>query len=116
MESDLLIFYGEKDEGITRDVRDAYDKALDKAGVKHETVVVPGAPHGFFDRHFDEFADESAAAWDKTLTFIRRHTMGQPIAASPGAAGATPSNRVDAEPGDPRAAIWADQVRGEDET
>ena len=84
IESDLLIFYGEKDEGITKDVRDAYDKALDKAGVEHETVVYPGAPHGFFDRHFDEFADASADAWNRTLAFIRRHTMGQPIAGSAG--------------------------------
>ena len=82
IESDLLIFYGEKDEGITKDVRDAYDKALDKAGVQHETVVYRGAPHGFFDRHFDEFADDSADAWNRTLAFIRRHTMGQPIAAT----------------------------------
>ena len=82
IECDLLIFYGEKDENLTKDMRDAYDAALDKAGVKHETIVVPGAPHGFFDRHFEEFADESAAAWDTTLGFIRRHTMGQPIAAS----------------------------------
>ena len=81
IECDLLIFYGEKDEGLTKDVRDTYDEALDKAGVQHETVVYPGAPHGFFDRHFDEFADDSADAWDRSLAFIRRHTMGQPIAA-----------------------------------
>jgi carboxymethylenebutenolidase len=107
IESDLLIFYGEKDEGITRDVRDAYDKALDKAGVKHETVVYPGAPHGFFDRHFDEFADASADAWNRTLAFIRRHTMGQPIAGSAGAPGGV-------KPSDPRVEILKDQVRGED--
>jgi len=82
IESDLLIFYGEKDEGLTKQVRDTFDRALDKAGVKHETIVYPGAPHGFFDRHFDEFADASADAWDRTLAFIRRHTMGQPIAAA----------------------------------
>jgi carboxymethylenebutenolidase len=82
IECDLLILYGERDEGITKDVRDAFDRALDKAGVTHETVVYPGAPHGFFDRHFDEHADASADAWDRTLTFIRRHTMGQPIAGS----------------------------------
>jgi carboxymethylenebutenolidase len=86
IESDLLIFYGEKDEGLTKDVRDAFDEALDRAGVKHETIVYPGAPHGFFDRHFDEFADDSADAWDRTLAFIRRHTMGQPIAGASRAA------------------------------
>ena len=80
MQNDLLVFYGEADEGLPKDVRDAYDAALDKAGVRHETVVYPGAPHGFFDRHFAEHADASADAWDRTLAFIRRHTMGQPIA------------------------------------
>jgi len=122
IECDLLIFYGEKDEGITKDVRDTFDRALDKAGVKHETVVYPGAPHGFFDRHFDEFAEASNDAWDKTLAFIRRHTMGQPIAASPATSstsvpGSQPvagESRQAADPGDPRAEIWADQVRGED--
>ncbi len=82
IESDLLIIYGENDEGLTKDVRDTFDKALDKAGVNRETIVYPGAPHGFFDRHFDEFADDAADAWDRTLAFIRSHTMGQPIASA----------------------------------
>ena len=125
IECDLLIFYGEKDEGITGGRPDAYDEALDKAGVKHETVVYPGAPHGFFDRHFDEHADDSADAWNRTLTFIRRHTMGQPIAGSfAGAAErATPDDPEHPEPeqaqrersSDPRVDFWADQVRGEDD-
>jgi carboxymethylenebutenolidase len=118
IESDLLVFYGEKDEGLTKDVRDAFQKALDKAGVKHETVVYPGAPHGFFDRHFDEFADASKDAWDKTLKFIRRHTMGQPIAAAAPASASASSQRSkpdDRHLSDPRAEIWADQVRGDDD-
>ena len=94
IENDLLIFYGEKDEGLTKEVRDAYDEALDKAGVRHETIVYPGAPHGFFDRHYDEFADASADAWERTLAFIRKHTMGQPIAGS----FATPSAGAPADP------------------
>jgi carboxymethylenebutenolidase len=113
IESDLLIFYGEKDEGITKDVRDAFDRALDKAGVKHETVVYPGAPHGFFDRHFDEFGEASKDAWDRTLAFIRRHTMGQPIAAAAPAA-SEGGKQHEHHLSDPRAEIWADQVKGED--
>jgi carboxymethylenebutenolidase len=74
IECDLLIFYGGKDEGITATVRDAYDAALDKAGVKHETIVYPNAPHSFFDRKATEFATESADAWDRTLAFIGSHT------------------------------------------
>ena len=91
IENDLLIFYGEKDEGLTKEVRDTFDQALDKAGVRHDTVVYPGAPHGFFDRHFDEHADSSADAWDRTLAFIRKHTMGQPIAGSFAASSPSPA-------------------------
>ena len=80
IECDVLAIYGGADEGIPEDVRATYDKALDKAHVRHETVVYPNATHGFFDRKATEFATESADAWDKVLTFIRRHTMGQPIA------------------------------------
>jgi carboxymethylenebutenolidase len=80
MVGDLLIIYGEADQGISKDVRDTYDKALDKAGVKHETVVYPGAPHSFFDRKAEEYADASTDAWNRTLAFIRKRTQGQPIA------------------------------------
>jgi carboxymethylenebutenolidase len=74
IECDLLIFYGGADEGITATVRDTYDAALDKAHVKHETIVYPNAPHSFFDRKATEFATESADAWDKTLAFVGSHT------------------------------------------
>lgn len=80
IECDLLIIYGGADHGITKEVRDTYDAALDKAGVHHDTIVYDGAPHSFFDRTAEEHAHASADAWDRTLTFIRRHTQGQPIA------------------------------------
>lgn len=80
IECDLLVFYGEADQGIGADVRDAYDRALDAAGVRHETVTYPGAPHGFFDRRAEAFGEAATDAWDRTLGFIARHTMGQPIA------------------------------------
>ena len=81
IEADLLLIYGGADRGISADVREAYDKALDKAGVKHDTIVYPDAPHSFFDRNAAEFAEASQDAWERTLKFIGRHTMGQPIAA-----------------------------------
>jgi carboxymethylenebutenolidase len=81
IECAVLAIYGGADEGISPEVREAYDHALSAAGVEHRTLVYEGAPHSFFDRKADEFADASAAAWDETLAFIRRHTAGQPIAA-----------------------------------
>ena len=80
IECDLLLIYGGADQGINESVRNEFDAALDKAGKKHETVVYPGAPHSFFDRKAEEFAEASTDAWNRTLTFIRRHTAGQPIA------------------------------------
>ena len=43
------------------------------AGVEHEVVTYPGAPHSFFDRKQEAFADESADAWERTLAFLERH-------------------------------------------
>ena len=81
IECDVLAIYGGADEGIPETVRDEYDKALDKADVRHETIVYPNAPHSFFDRKVEGFDDASADAWDHVLKFIRRHTAGQPFAA-----------------------------------
>jgi len=47
-----------------------FDQALTKAGVPHEVVVYPGAPHSFFDRKYEEFSNESADAWRRVLNFI----------------------------------------------
>jgi carboxymethylenebutenolidase len=81
IECAILAIYGGADQGINAEVREAYDAALDKAGVEHRTIVYQGAPHSFFDRKAAEFQDASEAAWNETLTFIRKHTAGQPIAA-----------------------------------
>ena len=42
------------------------------AGVEHEIVVYDGAPHSFFDRKQEEFAEASDDAWNRTLRFIER--------------------------------------------
>lgn len=80
IECDVLAFYGGADEGIPNEAIKEYDAALKKAKVRHETIVYPGAPHGFFDKKQSDYATESADAWDRILKFIRHHTMGQPIA------------------------------------
>ncbi len=121
IECDLLLIYGGADQGITESVRNDFDAALDKAGVKHETVVYPGAPHSFFDRKAEEFQDASTDAWNKTLAFIRRHTMGQPFAGGFAGAAAAPSGgaapspaKATAEPIDPRIEIFEDRERSTD--
>lgn len=50
------------------------DEQLDTAGVEHEIVVYAGAPHSFFDRRAEQFAEASAEAWQRTLEFVQAHT------------------------------------------
>lgn len=68
----VLAIYGGGDERITQRDIDAYDEALRTAGVEHESVVYPGAPHSFFDRKMAEHADACADAWRRVLEFVHR--------------------------------------------
>ncbi len=69
--SPVLALYGGADQGIPPEAIEAFDRAMDAAGVEHRTVVYENAPHSFFDRKADQFADESAAAWKEMLTFMQ---------------------------------------------
>jgi carboxymethylenebutenolidase len=66
----VLALYGGEDAGIPAEAREAFDRALDAAGVEHRTVVYAGAPHSFFDRKAVDFADASQGAWDEMLHFM----------------------------------------------
>ena len=70
MQAPILALMGGDDPGIPVEDVNAFDEALDEAGVEHEVVVYPGAPHSFFDRKHDEFASESEDAWQRVLRFI----------------------------------------------
>lgn len=72
--SPVLAIWGGADQGIERHVVREFEAALDKAGVEHRSITYPNAPHGFFDRHAEEHAAASAAAWEETLAFIRART------------------------------------------
>ena len=65
----VLAIYGGEDAGIPAEAREAFDRALEAAGVERRTVLYEDAPHSFFDRK-SEFAEASAAAWDEVLRFI----------------------------------------------
>ena len=65
----VLGLYGGDDRGIPVEETEAYDEALDAAGVDHRIVVFPGAPHSFFDRRMSEHADASRDAWARVLGF-----------------------------------------------
>jgi carboxymethylenebutenolidase len=72
--SPVLSIFGGADEGIPPADVDAFDAALRKANVKHDSTVYPGAPHSFFDRKFTEFADASADAWKRVQAFVGQNT------------------------------------------
>jgi carboxymethylenebutenolidase len=69
----ILALMGGADQAIGPDQIAAFDAALDDAGVEHEVVTYEGAPHSFFDRKQDEYADASEDAWRRTLAFIEQH-------------------------------------------
>ena len=69
----ILALQGGADQHITAEHNAAFDDALTAAGVEHEVVEFPGAPHSFFDRKQEEFADASEDAWKRTLAFIERY-------------------------------------------
>jgi carboxymethylenebutenolidase len=72
MHGPLLGLYGGADEGIPPDQIDAFEQGLAAAGVDHEIVVYPGAPHSFFDRRFEEHAEACGDAWRRVLGFLQR--------------------------------------------
>ena len=68
----ILALQAGADEHITKVENDAFEAALSAAGVEHEIVVYDGAPHSFFDRKQEQFAEASEDAWSRTLRFIER--------------------------------------------
>jgi carboxymethylenebutenolidase len=70
MECPILALMAGDDPGIPVEVVEEFRQALVSAGVEHEVVVYPGAPHSFFDRKQEEYAEDSADAWRRVLDFI----------------------------------------------
>jgi carboxymethylenebutenolidase len=74
MTSPILALQAGDDQHITAEDNAGFDHALVAAGVEHEVVTYDGAPHSFFDRKYEEFADASADAWARTLQFVAHHS------------------------------------------
>ncbi|MDX6455328.1 MAG: carboxymethylenebutenolidase [Gaiellaceae bacterium] len=70
----ILALQAGDDQNITAEHNAAFESALAAAGVEHEIVTYPGAPHSFFDRKQEDFADASEDAWRRVLDFVRSHT------------------------------------------
>jgi carboxymethylenebutenolidase len=69
----ILALQAGADQNISAEDNAAFDAALTAAGVEHEIVTYPGAPHSFFDRKQEEFGAESEDAWHRVLAFLERY-------------------------------------------
>jgi carboxymethylenebutenolidase len=74
LDAPILALMGGADQAIGPDQVAALDRALSDAGVQHDVITYEGAPHSFFDRKQDEFAEASEDAWNRTLAFIGAHS------------------------------------------
>lgn len=66
----ILGIFGGADDGIPQATVHTYDDALIAAGVEHEFVTYPGAPHGFFDAGIPGFEHAKADAWHRVIDFL----------------------------------------------
>jgi carboxymethylenebutenolidase len=74
MTSPLLGLWAGDDGATSAEAIVEFDAALAAAGVEHRFVTYAGAPHSFFDRKAEQYADASKQAWEEMLTFVRGHT------------------------------------------
>lgn len=72
----VLALMAGDDPGIPPERVHAFEHALAEAGVEHEVVTYPGAPHSFFDVKQDDHAEASADAWRRVLAFAGRAAAG----------------------------------------
>jgi carboxymethylenebutenolidase len=70
----ILGLMGGADPAISADDVAGFERALEAAGVEHELVTYEGAPHSFFDRKQEEFAEASEDAWARVLAFVERYS------------------------------------------
>jgi len=73
IECPILALQAGDDQGITAEDNATFEHALTEAGAEHEIVTYEGAPHSFFDRKHEEFADASEDAWRRVLAFVEHH-------------------------------------------
>jgi carboxymethylenebutenolidase len=72
MDAPILALQAGADAHITADANAEFERALEAAGIEHELITYDGAPHSFFDRKQEEFAEASEDAWNRVLGFIAR--------------------------------------------
>ncbi|OLB25774.1 MAG: hypothetical protein AUH17_01065 [Actinobacteria bacterium 13_2_20CM_68_14] len=74
LEAPILALQAGADQNITAEMNEAFERGLTDAGVEHELVTYEGAPHSFFDRRYEEFAEASEDAWRRVLEFLETNS------------------------------------------
>src|SRR4051794_20122646 len=69
----ILALQAGADQAISHEDNLELEVALRDAGKEYELVEYDGAPHSFFDRKQEEFAEASEDAWRRVLEFIGRY-------------------------------------------
>jgi carboxymethylenebutenolidase len=69
----VLGLFGGGDSFIPNEQLEVLVHHLKQGQVEHEIVVYPGAPHSFFDRSAEQWAEASRDAWQRVLNFISMH-------------------------------------------
>ena len=72
-ECPVLGIFGGADAAIPIAMIQQFRDALTAAGIEHDVVVEPDAPHSFFDRKHAEFQKQSDDAWVHVGRFIETH-------------------------------------------
>ncbi len=72
IESPVLAIYGELDRGVSPEVARRRASLMDAAGVRHETIIYPGAEHAFMNDRRPVYNHEAAEdAWRRIVAFFR---------------------------------------------
>jgi carboxymethylenebutenolidase len=77
IEAPILALQAGDDQNITAADNAAFAEALRLAGVEHDVVTYDGAPHSFFDRKQEDFAEASDDAWRRVMAFVERYAPGR---------------------------------------
>jgi carboxymethylenebutenolidase len=75
----LLGLFGEADQGVPVELVHAFGRNLAEAGVDHHIEIYPGAPHSFFDRKYEDYADACEDAWRRVLDFLSSVASGAAV-------------------------------------
>lgn len=70
----ILGIFGEKDQSISVDSVNQFEKALNETGITNEIYIYPNVGHAFANPSNENYApSETADAWKKTLNFLDRY-------------------------------------------